>query len=100
MKNTEPEIIEAEIVEDSFATQNAKKTILGAHNPPSGRPAWSTPGDHARPQGDTSGLVGGFVTLLVGLTVTVCVILFTVCILIPVALIGRIVGMPVKTFRR
>ena len=70
--------------------------IIQANEPP----AWNDPRDHARPKGDTSGLLGGFITFLFGLTVTVCVLIFTVCLLIPLALIGRIFGLSVKTSRR
>ena len=103
MKNTEPEIIEAEIVEDNFSTQHAKKIILGvpttsqsANKPP----AWPTPHDHARPQGDTGGVWGGFFTLAAGMFVTVCVLIFSIVVLLPLALIGRLFGLHIRTFKR
>ena len=53
-------------------------------------PTWNDPGDHARPQGDTRGILSGFFVFLFGFTVTVAVLLFSICILLPLALIGRL----------
>jgi len=80
--------IEPEVLDESG-------NVLQANQPP----AWNDPHDHARPQGDTSGVLGGFVTFLFGFAVTVAVILFTVCILVPIALIGRIIGKQIRPFR-
>lgn len=92
----EPEIIEAEIVED-FSTEHAKQDTLNGGKPvrptlirANERPAWSTPGDHARPKGDLGGMLGGFLTLAVGFLVTVFILLVSVCIIIPFTLIGKI----------
>jgi len=63
-------------------------------------PVWNDPNDHARPRGDSGGMAGGFLTLAVGLVVTVCVFIFTVCIFLPVALIGRMFGWKMHVFRR
>lgn len=94
----EPEIIEAEIVED-FSTEHAKQEILNddacarptmirANIPPS----WHTPGDHARSQGDLGGMLGGFLTLAIGFLVTVVVLIISVCIVVPFMLIMRTLG--------
>ena len=99
MPTQEPEIIEAEIVEDDFSTQNAKRTILNGEKSASRsviranmRPEWATPGDHARPYGDCGGLLGGFLVLATGFLVTVFVLLVSVCILIPFTLLSRVLG--------
>lgn len=97
MAQNEPEIIEAEVVE-TFDTQHAKHTTLyGEISQPqtsraSARPAWHTPGDHARPYGDRGGLLGGFLVLALGFVVTIAVLLFSVCILIPFTLLMRLLG--------
>lgn len=94
----EPEIIEAEIVDD-LSTQNAKRdtlnggepvrpTVIRANEPPS----WHTPGDHARPKGDLGGMLGGFLTLAVGFLVTVFVLIVSMCIIIPFTFIVRMLG--------
>lgn len=92
----EPEIIEAEIVED-FSTEHAKQETLNGGEPVRPKiiranepPAWHTPGDHARPQGDLGGMLGGFLTLAVGFLVTIFILLISVCIIIPFTLIGKI----------
>ena len=56
--------------------------------------------DHARPQGDTSGLLGGLLVLTVGFLTTVAVILFSVLILVPLMLMGRLLGLTFHTGRR
>ena len=94
-----PEIIEAEIVED-IDTSHAKRSILHGEVPPvktehlhaNERPSWHTPGDHARPQGDRGGLLGGFLVLALGFVVTVIVLLVSVCIIIPFTLLMRLLG--------
>lgn len=98
MKHNEPEIIEAEIVED-YSTAHAKRDTLNGGEPvrptiirANQRPAWSTPGDHARPQGDRGGMLGGFLTLAIGFLVTLFILLVSVCIIIPFTLIMRALG--------
>ena len=81
-------VIEPEVLDESG-------NIIGANKPPE----WNDPHDHARPQGDTSGVLSGFVTFFFGFVVAIAVILFTVCILVPLALIGRIVGKQICPFR-
>ncbi len=99
MPNPEPEIIEAEIVED-VSTNHAKKETLNGGVPlrptvlhANARPSWHTPGDHARPQGDRSGLLGGFLVLALGFIVTALVLLISVCIIIPFTLLTRLLGL-------
>ena len=98
MKNQEPEIIEAEIVED-FDTVHAKRETLNNCEPirpavlqANVRPEWDTPGDHARPQGDRGGMLGGFLVLAVGFLVTLFVLLVSVCIVIPFTILMRVLG--------
>lgn len=66
-----------------------------------GRPVYgpSRPKDAARPKGDTGGLVGGFFVLAFGFVVTLFVAAFSVFILLPLLLLGRILGFEVKRFR-
>ena len=97
MSANEPEIIEAEIVEDSHPI-HAKQTILTGEVSTTGplraneRPDWHTPGDHARPQGDHGGMVGGFLVLAMGFIVTLLVLLISVCIVIPFSIFMRLLG--------
>ncbi len=98
MRKDKPEIIEAEIVED-FSTEHAKHDTLNGGEPvrptvirANQRPAWSTPGDHARPYGDRGGMLGGFLTLAIGFLVTLFILLVSVCIIIPFTLIMRALG--------
>ena len=58
------------------------------------------PKDHARPQGDNGGLLGGVLVLTVGFLATVTVILFSVFILCPLVLLGRLFGLVVSSVRR
>ncbi len=94
----EPEIIEAEIVEN-VSTQDAKHHTLNGGEPvrptpirANEPPAWHTPGDHARPKGDLGGMLGGFLTLAAGFLVTAFILLVSVCIIVPFTLIMRAVG--------
>ena len=103
MPNQEPEIIEAEIVEDVSTQQAKQETLNGCQplRPPiiraNARPAWHTPGDHARPQGDRGGLFGGFLVLAVGFLVTVLVLAISVCIILPFTLLMRALGVKRST---
>ena len=53
-------------------------------------------GDHARPKGDTSGVLGGMLVLAVGLVMTVFVALFTLFIVCPFVLLGRCLGLTIR----
>ena len=59
-----------------------------------------SPRDHARPQGDNGGLLGGMLVLAVGFLATVAVILFSVFIVCPIMLLGRLLHFEVRSFRR
>lgn len=59
-----------------------------------------SPRDHARPQGDTGGLLGGMLVLAVGFIATAAVILFSIFILCPLLLLGRLLHFEVRSFRR
>jgi len=56
--------------------------------------------DHARPQGDTSGALGGIAVLAVGFVMTILVAAFTLLVLCPLMLLGRLFGWEIKRFRR
>ena len=90
MSAQEPEIIEAEIVENSSGQEPLPQgsVTLRANEPP----PWNTPGDHARPYGDKGGMLGGFLVLATGFVVTIAVLLFSFCILIPFTLLMRLLG--------
>lgn len=94
MPNTDPEIIEAEIVEDASPRPpvNDKDPLRPTVITANARPAWHTPGDHARPYGDRGGMLGGFLVLAMGLLVTVFVLIVSVCIIIPFTLLMRLFG--------
>lgn len=55
--------------------------------------------DHARPQGDTSGVLGGMLVLAVGFVMTLAVALFTLFVICPLMLLGRLLGWEIKRFR-
>ncbi len=99
MLQTEPEIIEAEIVKDADTAHAKHATLTGEVSPlpadyvrANERPAWHTPGDHARPYGDRGGLLGGFLVLTLGFIVTAAVLLVSVCIVIPFTILMRLFG--------
>jgi len=52
--------------------------------------------DHARPKGDTGGVLGGMMVLFVGLVMTVFVALFTLFIVCPFVLLGRCLGLTIR----
>ena len=58
------------------------------------------PRDHARAQGDNGGLLSGMLVLAVGFLATAAVILFSVFILCPLMLLGRLLRFEVRSFRR
>ena len=95
MPHTEPEIIEAEIIEneDSHSPLNNAEPLRPTVIPANARPAWHTPGDHARPYGDRGGMLGGFLVLALGFIVTVLVLFISVCIIIPFTLLTRLLGL-------
>ena len=99
MPQHEPEIMEAEIVEDVDTSHAKRATLTGEVTPVDAQhtranepPPWHTPGDHARPYGDRGGLLGGFLVLALGFIVTVIVLLFSICVIIPFTILMRLLG--------
>lgn len=74
------------VIEPEVLDENGH--VIQANQPP----AWNDPNDHARPQGDLGGMIGGFLTLAAGFLVTVCILIVSVCIIIPLSLILRVLG--------
>lgn len=60
----------------------------------------NTPKDSARPKGDTGGVFGGILVLSFGFIMTLFVAAFSIFILLPLMLIGRVLGMEIKRFNR
>ncbi|MBR4355268.1 MAG: hypothetical protein IKP96_01665 [Elusimicrobiaceae bacterium] len=58
-----------------------------------------TPQDHARPQGDTGGLLSGLLVLTVGFLTTIAVILFGLVVVCPLLLLGRLFGFQVRFWK-
>lgn len=56
--------------------------------------------DHARPKGDSGGFFGGLLVLAFGFFMTLLVAVFTVCVLLPLVLVGRLFGFQVRAFKR
>lgn len=56
--------------------------------------------DHARPKGDSGGFFGGLLVLAFGFFMTLLVAVFTVCVLLPLMLVGRLFGFQVRAFKR
>lgn len=54
------------------------------------------PEDHARPKGDTGGFFSGLVVLSFGFLVSLLVLIFSVCVLLPILFIGRILGIKAR----
>lgn len=87
----EEEIIEAEVLDE----HGRPLSQIGV---PSGYDPHST--DRARPKGDSGGMLGGFLVLFTGFMMTLLVALFSLFILLPVMLIGRILSMLFRPSRR
>ena len=83
MEDEEIEVVEAEVLDE----HGRPIAEIGV---PSGYDKSSR--DHARPKGDTSGVLGGFLVLAVGFLATLGVILFTLFVAVPLALLGRLFG--------
>ena len=64
-----------------------------------GVPVTSEP-DHARPEGDTSGILGGFAVLAMGIVMTVLVAAFSLLVLCPLMLLGRFFGWEMRRFKK
>ncbi len=76
-----PEIIEPEILDEKGRVINR-------------------PQDKARPKGDNGGFFGGLLVLAFGFLMTLLVGIFTVCIVLPLMLIGKVLGFQIKTFHK
>ncbi len=78
------EIVEAEVLDEN------------------GRPVFEAgkPKDSARPKGDTGGIFGGILVLSFGFIMTLFVAAFSIFIVLPLMLIGRLLGMELKRFSR
>lgn len=83
MNKPQPEIVEAEIIDENGQVISPQP-----------------PKDHARPQGDNGGLLGGLLVLSVGFLATAAVILFSVLILVPLMLLGRLFTFLFGSLRR
>ena len=81
---TRPQVVEAEILDENGQPINDEKK----------RP------EQARPQGDLSGVLGGILVLAFGFIMTLFVAAFSIFILLPLMLIGRVLGMEIKRFNR
>lgn len=83
VKNTtqKPEVIEPEILDEKGQVIN-------------------NPADKARPKGDNGGFFGGLLVLAFGFLMTLLVGIFTVCVILPLMLIGKILGFQIHTFRK
>ena len=76
-----PEVIEPEILDEKGQVINK-------------------PADKARPKGDNGGFFGGLLVLAFGFLMTLLVGIFTVCVILPLMLIGKILGFQIHTFRK
>lgn len=76
-----PEVIEPEILDENGKVINK-------------------PTDKARPKGDNGGFFGGLLVLAFGFLMTLIVGIFTVCVILPLMLIARILGFQVRTFHK
>ncbi len=85
----EKEIVRAEeVIEPEILDEN-------------GRPIYEEekPKDAARPKGDMGGIVSGFFVLAFGFLVTLFVAAFSILIVLPLMLLGRILGFQIRTFK-
>lgn len=77
----EEEIIEAEVLDEN----GRPISQIGV---PSGYDPKST--DHARPKGDTGGLLSGFLVLFTGFMMTLLVALVSLVFVLPVMILGKL----------
>ncbi len=78
-----------EIIEPEILDENGNP--IGGEQPPK---------DSARQKGDTGGIFGGILVLAFGFIMTLLVAAFSIFILVPLMLIGRVLGFQVRTFKR
>ena len=81
---TRPQVVEAEILDENGQPIHDEKK----------RP------EQARPQGDLSGVLGGILVLAFGFIMTLLVAAFSILVVLPLMLLGRLFGLQIKTFRR
>ena len=78
-----------EIIEPEILDENGNP-IGGEHMPK----------DSARQKGDSGGIFGGILVLAFGFIMTLLVAAFSIFVLVPLMLIGRVLGFQVRTFKR
>ena len=78
-----------EIIEPEILDENGNP-IGGEH----------TPKDSARRKGDNGGIFGGVLVLALGFIMTLLVAAFSLLVVVPLMLIGRVLGFQVRTFKR
>ena len=78
-----------EIIEPEILDENGNP-IGGEH----------TPKASARQKGDNGGIFGGILVLAFGFIMTLLVAAFSILVVLPLMLLGRLFGLQIKTFRR
>ena len=78
-----------EIIEPEILDENGNP--IGGEQPPK---------DSARQKGDNGGIFGWILVLAFGFIMTLLVAAFSIFILVPLMLIGRVLGFQVRTFKR
>lgn len=81
MDNKNKQVIEPEIIDEE------------------GKVVEYTSNDHARPKGDNGGILGGLLTLACGFFMTILFFVFSLIVIVPAMLIGRIFGIQIKRFK-
>ena len=89
----EKDIVRAEVVIEPEILDENGNPIRDESRADSARP-------HARPKSDMGGLVGGFFVLAFGFIMTLLVAVFTICVVLPLMLLGKLLGFQVRTFKR
>jgi hypothetical protein len=77
----EEEIIEAEVL-DEYGRPLSEIAVPSGYDPHSK--------DHARPKGDTGGMLGGFLVLFTGFMMTLLVVFFSLFIVFPLMILGKL----------
>ena len=78
-----------EIIEPEILDENGNP--IGGEHPPK---------DSARRKGDNGGIFGGVLVLALGFIMTLLVAVFSLLVVVPLMLIGRVLGVQVRTFKR
>lgn len=79
-----------EIIEPEILDENGNP-IGGEHTPKDSA---------ARRKGDNGGIFGGVLVLALGFIMTLLVAAFSLLVVVPLMLIGRVLGFQVRTFKR